>query len=238
MTKKLFVQAIVKFLAGVVLLGALIFLPAGTLRFPNGWLLMGLLFFPMLCAGIVMMLYAPGLLEKRLNAKERQSEQKEVVWQSGLMFIAAFVLAGLNFRFGWLSLPKWLVWAGAILFLLAYLMWGEVLRENAFLSRTIAVQEGQTVIDSGLYGVVRGLGAAVSVHAARAELDPFVSRDARLSSDHRQAHPRRGETAEKRAPGLRGIHRARKIPPDPVHLVKGQKNSPAAAGEFFCPVKA
>ena len=128
MTKKLFVQAIVKFLAGVVLLGALIFLPAGTLRFPNGWLLMGLLFFPMLCAGIVMMLYAPGLLEKRLNAKERQSEQKEVVWQSGLMFIAAFVLAGLNFRFGWLSLPKWLVWAGAILFLLAYLMWGEVLR--------------------------------------------------------------------------------------------------------------
>ena len=163
MTKKLFVQAIVKFLAGVVLLGALIFLPAGTLRFPNGWLLMGLLFFPMLCAGIVMMLYAPGLLEKRLNAKERQSEQKEVVWQSGLMFIAAFVLAGLNFRFGWLSLPKWLVWAGAILFLLAYLMWGEVLRENAFLSRTIEVQEGQTVIDSGLYGVVRHPMYAASV---------------------------------------------------------------------------
>ena len=155
MTKKLFVQAIVKYLAGVLLLGALLFLPAGTLRFPNGWLLMALLFIPMLGAGIVMMACDPALLEKRLNAKERENDQKEVVIQSGVMFIAAFVLAGLNFRFGWLSLPKWVVWAGSALFLLAYLMWGEVLRENAWLSRTIEVQEGQVVIDSGLYGVVR-----------------------------------------------------------------------------------
>lgn len=155
MTKKLFVQAIVKYLAGVVLLGLLIFLPAGTLRFPNGWLLMALLFIPMLGAGIVMMLRDPALLEKRLNAKEQQGEQKEVVLGSGLMFIAAFVLAGLNFRFGWLRLPDWAVWAASVLFLLAYLMWGEVLRENAWLSRTVEVQEGQLVVDHGLYGVVR-----------------------------------------------------------------------------------
>ena len=155
MTKKLFVQAIVKYLAGVVLLGLLIFLPAGTLRFPNGWLLMALLFIPMLGAGIVMMLRDPALLEKRLNAKEQQGEQKEVVLGSGLMFIAAFVLAGLNFRFGWLRLPDWAVWTASAIFLLAYLMWGEVLRENAWLSRTVEVQEGQRVVDHGLYGVVR-----------------------------------------------------------------------------------
>ena len=155
MTKKLFVQAIVKYLAGVVLLGLLIFLPAGTLRFPNGWLLMALLFIPMLGAGIVMMLRDPPLLEKRLNAKEKDSEQKYVIRRSGCMFIAAFILAGLNFRFGWLALPKWVVWAASVLFLLSYLMWGEVLRENAWLSRTVEVQEGQRVVDSGLYGVVR-----------------------------------------------------------------------------------
>ena len=163
MTKKLFIQAIVKYLAGVVLLGLLIFLPAGTLRFPNGWLLMGLLFVPMLLAGIAMMILDPALLEKRLNAKEQEGEQKEVIWQSGVMFIAAFVLAGLNFRFGWLSLPDWVVWAAGALFLLAYLLWGEVLRENAWLSRTVEVQEGQKVIDSGLYGVVRHPMYAASV---------------------------------------------------------------------------
>lgn len=163
MTKKLFVQAIVKYLAGIVLLGILIFLPAGTIHFPNGWLLMALLFIPMLGAGILMMIYDPSLLEKRLNAKEQQGEQKEVIWQSGVMFIAAFALAGLNFRFGWLSLPQWVVWAGSVLFLLAYLMWGEVLRENAWLSRTVEVQEGQVVIDSGLYGIVRHPMYAASV---------------------------------------------------------------------------
>ena len=155
MTKKLFVQAITKYLAGVVLLGLLLFLPAGTLRYPNGWLLMGLLFIPMFIAGVVMMLHNPALLEKRLNAKEREGEQKEIIWQSGVMFIIAFILAGLNFRFGWLKLPGWVVHAAAVLFLLAYLMWAEVLRENAFLSRTIEVQQGQIVVDSGLYGVVR-----------------------------------------------------------------------------------
>ena len=155
MTKKLLIQAIVKYLAGVVLLGVLIFLPAGTLRFPHGWLLMGLLFIPMFCAGVVMMLRDPALLEKRLNAKEKQSEQKDVIVKSGVMFIAAFIIAGLNFRFGWLSLPKWIVWAASVLFLLSYLMWGEVLRENAWLSRTVEVQEGQHVVDTGLYGLVR-----------------------------------------------------------------------------------
>lgn len=155
MTKKLFVQAITKYLAGVVLVGLLLFLPAGTLRYPNGWLLMGLLFLPMFIAGVVMMLRDPSLLEKRLNAKEREGEQKEIIRQSGVMFIAAFILAGLNFRFDWLKLPGWVVHAAAVLFLLAYLMWGEVLRENAFLSRTIEVQQGQIVVDSGLYGIVR-----------------------------------------------------------------------------------
>ena len=155
MTKKLFVQAITKYLAGVVLMGLLLFLPAGTLRYPNGWLLMGLLFIPMFIAGVVMMLRDPALLEKRLNAKEREGEQKEIIWQSGVMFIVAFILAGLNFRFCWLKLPQWVVHAAAVLFLLAYLMWAEVLRENAFLSRTIEVQQGQIVVDSGLYGVVR-----------------------------------------------------------------------------------
>ena len=155
MTTKLFVQAIVKYLAGVVLLGLLLFLPAGTLRYPNGWLLMGLLFIPMLGAGIVMMLRDPALLEKRLNAKEREGEQKEVIRQSGVMFIAAFILAGLNFRFGWIVMPGWAVWVAVVLFLLAYLMYAEVLRENAYLSRTIEVQDHQKVVDTGLYGVVR-----------------------------------------------------------------------------------
>ena len=163
MTKNLFVKAVCKYLAGVVLLGLLIFLPAGTLRFPRGWLLMGLLFIPMLIAGVVMMLYDPALLEKRLNAKEDQGEQREVIVQSGIMFVVAFVLAGLNFRFGWLILPKWVTWAASAIFLLAYLMWGEVLRENAFLSRTVELQEGQTVVDTGLYGVVRHPLYAASV---------------------------------------------------------------------------
>ena len=155
MTKKLFFRALVKYLVGVVLLGLLLFLPAGTLRFPNGWLLMGLLFVPMLGAGAVMMARDPALLEKRLNAKEKDDAQKDVIRRSANMFIAAFILAGLNFRYGWHSLPRWVVWAACVLFLLAYLMWGEVLRENAWLSRTVEVQEGQVVVDSGLYGVVR-----------------------------------------------------------------------------------
>ncbi len=155
MDGKLFVKAIVKFALGFVLVGALIFLPAGTLHFPDGWLLMGILFAPMFCAGLVMLRRSPALLEKRLNAKEQEGEQKRVIAWSGVMFIAAFVIAGLNFRFGWIVMPRWTVWAAAAVFLAAYLLYGEVLRENEYLSRTIEVQEGQKVVDTGLYGVVR-----------------------------------------------------------------------------------
>lgn len=155
MSIKLFVSAICKFFLGVVLIGALIFLPAGTLSFSYGWLLMGILFIPMFVAGIVMMIKNPELLSKRLNAKEKEGEQKTVVKLSGLMFIAGFVLAGLDFRFGWLPLPPWVSVIGAVLFLSAYAIYAEVLRENTYLSRTIEVQEGQKVISTGLYGIVR-----------------------------------------------------------------------------------
>ena len=155
MNRKLFTEAIVKFLLGVVLVGVLIFLPAGTLRFPAGWLLMGILFIPMFLAGLVMMAKNPGLLQSRLKAKETQREQDMVVKLSGLMFVAGFVVAGLDFRFSWLVLPGWVKWAAAALFLVAYLLYAEVLRENAYLSRTIEVQEGQTVVSTGLYGIVR-----------------------------------------------------------------------------------
>lgn len=155
MKRSLFVQAIAKFLLGVVLVGLLIFLPAGTLRFSSGWLLMGILFVPMFGAGLVMLAKNPGLLQSRLKAKETQREQDLVVKLSGLMFIAGFVMAGLDFRFGWLVLPGWVKWVAAALFLIAYLLYAEVLRENAFLSRTIEVQENQTVVDTGLYGIVR-----------------------------------------------------------------------------------
>ena len=155
MNMKLFGRAIVKFLGGVLLLGVLLFLPAGTLRWRQGWLLMGILFVPMFAAGLVMMKKAPGLLEKRLNAREEQGEQRQVILLSGLMFLVSFVLAGLNFRFRWIVMPRWTVLAAAAVFLLAYLMYGEVLRENVYLSRTVEVQENQKVIDTGLYGVVR-----------------------------------------------------------------------------------
>ena len=155
MTKKLFAQAMVKFLCGLILVGALLFIPAGSFGYRNAWLFLGILFIPMFCAGIVMMRRDPELLKKRLNAKEEEQEQKTVIALSGVMFLAAFIVAGLNYRFGWLTMPKWLVIAGAVLFLAAYLMYAEVLRENSYLSRTIEVQEGQKVIDTGLYGVVR-----------------------------------------------------------------------------------
>ena len=155
MTVKLFAQAMAKFLLGVFLVGILIFLPAGTLAFWNGWLLMGILFIPMFCAGIVMMFKNPKLLQARLDAKEMQKEQDLVVKLSGLMFLVGFILAGLDFRFGWTSLPDWVSYAAAGLFLLAYLLYAEVLRENAYLSRTIKVEEGQKVVDTGLYGIVR-----------------------------------------------------------------------------------
>ena len=155
MTVKLFVGAILKFILGVVLVGVLIFLPAGTLVFFNGWLLMGILFIPMFCAGIVMMFKNPELLKSRLDAKEKQKDQSMVVKLSGLMFLAGFIVAGLDFRFGWFTLPKGVVIDGAIVFLVAYILYAEVLRENTYLSRTIQVQENQKVIDTGLYGIVR-----------------------------------------------------------------------------------
>ena len=155
MDKELFIQAISKFLGGVLLVGLLLFVPAGTFSYWQGWLLMGILFLPMFIAGLVMMKKSPELLRKRLNAKEEQSEQKSVVALSGMMFLAAFIIAGLNFRFRWCLLPGWVSWTAAVLFLLAYALYAEVLRENVYLSRTIEVQENQKVVDSGLYGIVR-----------------------------------------------------------------------------------
>ena len=155
MSGKLFLQAIVKFLLGVVLVGVLIFLPAGTLSFFNGWLLMGLLFIPMFFAGIVMLIKNPKLLAERLDVKEKDKKQSLVVKLSGLMFLFGFIVAGLNYRFGWFMLPNYIVIIASVIFLLSYIMYAEVLRENKYLSRTIKVQEDQKVIDTGLYGVVR-----------------------------------------------------------------------------------
>lgn len=155
MTMKLFLQAILKYLLGVVLVGVLIFLPAGSLQFVNGWLLMGILFIPMFFAGVVMMVKNLSLLQKRLEAKEKQREQNLVVKLSGLMFLEGFVVAGLGFRLGWYILPRTVSFGAAAVFLAAYLLYAEVLRENTYLSRTIEVQENQKVIDTGLYAVVR-----------------------------------------------------------------------------------
>ena len=155
MQKQLFLQAIGKFLLGVILVGVLIFLPAGTLAYPGGWLLMGLLFAPMLIAGFVMLAKNPSLLESRLKGKEQEKKQNLAVKLSGLMFLAGFILAGLNFRFGWHTLPRGVVIAGCVIFLAAYGLYAEVLRENTYLSRTVEVRENQQVIDTGLYGLVR-----------------------------------------------------------------------------------
>lgn len=155
MDKGLLKQALVKYFLGVIVFGVLIFLPAWSFRYWQGWLLMGILFVPMFVAGLVMLAKNPDLLRKRLNAKEQEEEQKTVVMMSGMLFIAAFVVAGLNWRFGWWVLPDWAVWVAAGLFLASYLLYAEVLRENTYLSRTIEVQENQRVIDAGLYGIVR-----------------------------------------------------------------------------------
>ena len=155
MTAKLFIQAIIKFLAGFILIGLLIFLPAGTFSFFNGWLFMIILFVPMFLAGIVMMFKNPALLKSRLNAKEKQREQNVVIKLSGIMFLIGFIVAGLDFRFNWFTLPKGVVIGGAIVFLIAYILYAEVLKENTYLSRTIEVQKNQKVIDTGLYGIVR-----------------------------------------------------------------------------------
>ena len=155
MDKDLLIKALTKYLLGVIVLGVLLFLPAGSFHYWQGWLLMGILFVPMFVAGIVMMAKNPELLRKRLNAKEKESEQKSVVAISGLLFILAFVIAGLNWRFDWWVAPDWVVWVSAALFLASYLLYAEVMRENTYLSRTVEIQENQKVIDTGLYGIVR-----------------------------------------------------------------------------------
>lgn len=155
MKNNLFLQALKKIIAGFVAIGVLLFLPAGTFHYWNAWLLVAVLFVPMIFLGILMLFKSPKLLEKRLDAKEKIAEQKWVVALSGIMFIAAFVVAGLNFRYSWHFLPDYVIWIGASVFLLSYLIYAEVMRENAFLSRTIEIQENQKVIDTGLYGFVR-----------------------------------------------------------------------------------
>lgn len=152
---KLLINALTKFILGLVLAGLLIFLPAGSLAFANGWLFMCLLFGPMLIAGFVMLAKTPDFLAKRLDAKEKQATQKAVVALSGLMFIGGFIVAGLDFRFGWSQMPLWITIAAAVLFLLSYALYAEVMRENAYLSRTIKVEKDQKVVDTGLYGIVR-----------------------------------------------------------------------------------
>lgn len=151
----MFFQAIFKFISGLILVGALLFLPAGTIRYPGAWLLIIVLFLPMFIAGLVMMRKNPELLRKRLNVKEEQAEQKTVILLSAIMFLSAFIAAGLNFRYGWIVLPFWISCAATAVFLLGYILYAEVLRENVWLSRTVEVQKDQKVVDTGLYGVVR-----------------------------------------------------------------------------------
>lgn len=155
MDKKLFIQAFIKFISGIILVGLLVFLPAGTFEYFNGWLFMGILFVPMLIAGIVMIFKNPDLLKTRLNAKEKEKEQSLVVKLSGLMFLAGFIVAGLDFRFRWFILPEGIAIGSAVVFLVSYILYAEVLRENTYLSRTVEVQENQKVIDTGLYSIVR-----------------------------------------------------------------------------------
>ena len=155
MKLKLLLRAGVKLLMGFALLGAMLFLPAGSLLFVNAWVFLIALFVPMIVVGAVMLFVNPELLEKRLDAKEKQTEQKWVVASSGLLFMASFVLAGLNFRYSWYVMPEWSVWVSVVVFLLSYVLYAEVLRENTYLSRTVEVQENQTVIDTGLYSIVR-----------------------------------------------------------------------------------
>ena len=155
MDTKLFFQAFSKFLIGLIIICILLFIPAGTVNYPNGWLFIALLFIPMFFSGIVMLFKSPDLLRRRLNAKEEEDEQKTVILVSGIIFLVAFILAGLNFRFGWFRRPSIVIIIASVIFLLAYIMYAEVLRENEYLSRTVEVSENQKVVDSGLYGLVR-----------------------------------------------------------------------------------
>lgn len=163
MNTKLFIQAIVKFLFGLLLIGFLLFVPADTLTYWNAWLFIVLLFIPMFIAGIILMFKNPDLLRKRLNTREKESEQKIVLLLSSLMFVLGFVLAGLDYRFEWFVLPKWVIIVASVIFLIAYVLYAEVLRENTYLSRTVEVQENQKVIDTGLYRIVRHPMYAITV---------------------------------------------------------------------------
>ena len=163
MNIKLFFEAIIKFILGVVIIGLLIFVPANTINYWNGWLFMGLLFIPMFIAGLFMMIKSPELLRKRLNAKEKENEQKLVVKLSGLMFLVGFIIAGLNYRYSWILIPNSVVIISSVIFIILYILYAEVLRENAYLSRTIEVQENQKIIDTGLYGIVRHPMYAVTI---------------------------------------------------------------------------
>ena len=160
---KLAISALIKFTVGLALVGLLLFLPAGTLSYANGWLFIGLLFLPMLLLGIVLLIRSPELLKKRLGAKEKENTQKGVVAASGLLFIAGFAVAGLDFRFGWSEIPLWVVTVASVVLLISYALYAEVMRENAYLSRTVEVREGQKVVDTGLYGIVRHPMYAVTV---------------------------------------------------------------------------
>ena len=160
---KLFFSALLKYISGLVLVGMLLFLPAGTLHYPGGWRFIALLFVPILLLGAVMLAKAPDLLRSRLDGKEKEATQKGVVAVPGLLFLGGFITAGLDFRFGWSHVPGWVTVVATVLFLLAYGLYAEVMRENAYLSRTIGVQEGQRVVDTGLYGVVRHPLYAVTV---------------------------------------------------------------------------
>ena len=155
MNIKLFCQAIIKFILGIVIIGLLLFIPANTINYWNGWLFMGILFIPMFIAGIIMMIKSPDLLRKRLKAKEKENEQKQVILFSGIMFLSGFIMAGLNYKYKWIVMPNSIVVVSSVIFLLAYIIYAEVLRENVYLSRTIEVQENQKVVDTGLYGIVR-----------------------------------------------------------------------------------
>lgn len=163
MNSKLFIQAIIKFIFGVLIIGALVFIPAGSFEYVGGWIFMGVLFIPMFLAGIVLMFKDPELLKRRLNSKEKENEQKFVILLSGLMFLSGFIIAGLNYRFNWMQLPNVVVIIATVLFFIAYILYAEVLRENTYLSRTIEVQKGQKVVDTGLYGIVRHPMYAVTV---------------------------------------------------------------------------
>ena len=163
MNIKLFIQAIIKYIFGVLIVGSLLFIPANSFEYWNGWLFMGLLFIPMFVAGIILMIKNPELLRKRLYAKEKESEQKQVILFSAVMFLLGFIIAGLNYRYKWIELPNSVTITSSILFVIAYILYAEVLRENTYLSRTIEVQENQKVIDTGLYGIVRHPMYAITI---------------------------------------------------------------------------